>query len=693
MQSRKFFFLCLIFILGGISIPLPTTAQEQTEYPVITAENADQLEEIAIWGRGTIHDVEWSPKDDWIAVGGSRGVWLLDAHDLTAEPLLLEGHTDVVTMVAFHPDGEFLASASRDGTVRIWDLATFETVHIFDDAFGDLVDISFDGRYLAYHALPQNDDLWQPYISVIAWATREPIQAIKYYALNNMQFAEDSRYLITGFSTKSDAPMWGLFIYDIETGEKVSIEEDFSMDFYPNLQNLTIYIAPRQVVLSWDMEWFGVSQNVIESNYSVDISLNTALIHRPTGRIHYINQITDSLAFNPDSSILLSLHDNKLYFWDVETTSLLYMRDVFSSPIQDVKFSPNGQILVSSDGHNLTIYDIKEETELGKWEAIDFAFSTDSHYLALSTDTLLSSNNPCSTCDSRRRQIEIWELEEDLQVLLVAKISMEPINHLFFLDNDTLLLYAREITYDEIGQFQWQTRDVVHGKYGSYLDLKWADYLPIGIIGDLQYAPLDLDLAFCGAFDDYLLACNSEVIYLYGAYVNNSQFLETNNGLIHYPYFDLETGRGIPPLAINSNGQKIAIAVDNCGGEGQTCYPIYTYPVTIHQVNGSTYILNLTEENRPEIDVYFRTPNIRTMDFHPTENLLVIGEGFELITFDPIYFQYGFYIWDVENQIEIASYDEGHTRPVTTVDFSPDGRMIATGSEDGTVRLWAVREE
>jgi WD40 repeat protein len=63
-------------------------------------------------GPGSFHGLGWHPEGRWLAAGGSDGrIYLYDTlagvlHDT------LEGHTDVVTAVAWSPDGGRLASTA-----------------------------------------------------------------------------------------------------------------------------------------------------------------------------------------------------------------------------------------------------------------------------------------------------------------------------------------------------------------------------------------------------------------------------------------------------------------------------------------------------------------------------------------------------------------------------------------------------
>jgi WD40 repeat protein len=104
--------------------------------------------------------VALDPAGRLLAAGVGQNVVVYDAH--TGKQLaVLAGHTDTVTGVAFSPDGELLASSSRDHSARVWDATALKLVKVLlrHTAFVSGLAFSPDGRWLAT-AGPLKAGIW-----------------------------------------------------------------------------------------------------------------------------------------------------------------------------------------------------------------------------------------------------------------------------------------------------------------------------------------------------------------------------------------------------------------------------------------------------------------------------------------------------------------------------------------------------
>lgn len=107
-------------------------------------------------------NVGWSSDGRWLAIANGLIVRLFDFQDGTPEfKRILSGHQDAVKAVRFNRQGDRLATASLDGTVRIWDADGRETF-VFRDHEDAVHDVSWhpDGKRLASASLDGTVRIW-----------------------------------------------------------------------------------------------------------------------------------------------------------------------------------------------------------------------------------------------------------------------------------------------------------------------------------------------------------------------------------------------------------------------------------------------------------------------------------------------------------------------------------------------------
>ena len=167
-----------------------------------------QAEPVVLRGHTTpVTTLAFSPYGTWLASGSLRDniVLLWDMRDPQSNPIVLRGHENEVTTLAFSPDERWLASGSYDKTVRLWDLWSVEypeqatplvddlVLSGHEDAISSLA-FSPDGNWLASGSVDQTVRLWNmqdPQTDLIVLRGHEG-------SVFTLAFSPDGRWLASG---------------------------------------------------------------------------------------------------------------------------------------------------------------------------------------------------------------------------------------------------------------------------------------------------------------------------------------------------------------------------------------------------------------------------------------------------------------------------------------------------------------
>ncbi len=237
----------------------------------------------------------------------------------------LKGHNNGVSHCAFSPDGNLIATASHDQTVRLWETATGRTVHVLTGHTGAVSSCAFspDGTRLVTASHDQTVRLWD-----VAGQERKVLSGHS-GPVTACRFSPDGGLLATaGFDQKIrlwDPATWTITrVLAGHSGPLVAVE--FSPD-----GSLLATAGHDQTVRLWNVG---------------------------TGRQHatlsgHSGPVT-SCAFSPDGRRLATGGDDgTVHVWDIATGQSSTLFTGHEASVLTCVFSPNGE-LVASGGRDLT---------------------------------------------------------------------------------------------------------------------------------------------------------------------------------------------------------------------------------------------------------------------------------------------------------------------------------------------------
>lgn len=290
----------------------------------------------------------FSPDGQWLATGSGDNtarVWNMRAADPALQPLVLRGHTNFIYALAFSPDGRWLATGSRDKTARLWDLRAENPAAspIVLNGHTEQVSIlafSPDGRWLATGSRDHTVRLWD--LRAADPAAQSIVLSDHQDWVNALSYSPDGQWLATG-SDDMSVRLWNLRAADLAGSARVLASRQDPVTvlaFSPDGRWLAGG-GRNKTVRVWDLR-------------AADPAANPLVL---AGHDAQIN----TLAFSSNGQWLATGSDDKtVRLWDMTAANVAAAPIILRGHAQGITtlaFSPdNRQLITGSKDHTVRLW-------------------------------------------------------------------------------------------------------------------------------------------------------------------------------------------------------------------------------------------------------------------------------------------------------------------------------------------------
>ena len=589
----------------------------------------------------------------------------------------LTGHSDSVSGIAYDSDGSLLASASDDGTIRLWDPANGREVRALKAHQGAVTAVAFgaDGSLLASGGDDGTVRLWNPTTGepthprltgdgkpvlgvavsgsghLVAGAGEGNVVQLWNLETGELSTLEGHSAAVTSVSFSADEALLAsssrdgtVIVWDVETGKALKTLGDAG----PGGPNQSY----RALTVAFSPGGLGRTLAVGGSDRTVrlwDVSSSPRELFTLTGH----GARVPSVAFSPDGGSLASgSGDGTVKLWDVATGRELRTLAGHRKGVNGVAFAPDGsQVASASDDRTVKLWDPRAALEHG-------TLPTGGNVLAVA----VSPDRTRVASGGVDKTITVWNPASGQTVRLEG--HTDRVNDVAFNDDGSLLASASGDKTVRLWPLTTGGPATVAAR--SDKGVRTVAFSPDGThlaFGGGGRTVEVLDVTAGG--DPRRLGRHGQAVTAL-AFSPDGKLLASGSDDTTVKVWPLSGGRprtlkgpddGVTGVAFSPDSSLLAASSDD----------------------GKMWVWDLDRGGKVRTFTAGEEP-LRAVAFSP-DGTLVVGAGDDRMV----------RVWDVATGYQLRAMT-GHGDPIlalgTSAKVGGDGWWLASGSSDGTVKLW-----